>query len=93
MPFFFPFNSPFYRRYNRYSNLENKHITNVNSQKEDVCQKKDSEIDESSESFFELFGLKLYFDDILIITLLFLLYNEKVKDTELFVCLILLLLS
>ncbi|MBR3002501.1 MAG: hypothetical protein IKF38_02920 [Clostridia bacterium] len=44
-------------------------------------------------SFFELFGLKLYLDDILLIGLLFFLYQEKVKDDELFISLILLLLS
>ena len=55
--------------------------------------KKDSENTESSESFFEIFGIKLYFDDILIICILYFLYNEKVKDEGLFLCLILLLLS
>ena len=43
--------------------------------------------------FFELFGLKLYFDDILLICLLFFLYQEGVKDDELFLSLVLLLLS
>lgn len=42
---------------------------------------------------FELFGLKLYFDDILLVCLLFFLYNEGVKDEGLFIALILLLLS
>ncbi len=42
---------------------------------------------------FELFGLKLYFDDVLIICLLFFLYNEGVKDEGLFIALILLLIS
>lgn len=42
---------------------------------------------------FELFGLKLYFDDILIVCLLYFLYNEGVKDEGLFIALILLLLS
>ena len=55
--------------------------------------KKDSELPESSESFFEFFGLKLYLDDIIIICILFVLYSEKVDDIELFICLILLLLS
>ena len=54
---------------------------------------KDSENFESSESFFEIFGLKLYLDDILIICILFFLYSEKVQDDELFICLILLLFS
>lgn len=40
-----------------------------------------------------LFGINLYFDDILIICLIFFLYNEKVTDYYLFFVLILLLLS
>lgn len=43
--------------------------------------------------FFELFGLKLYFDDILLICLIFFLYEEGVKDDELFLSLVLLLLT
>lgn len=43
--------------------------------------------------FFELFGLKLYLDDILLLCLIFFLYEEGVKDEELFLSLILLLLS
>lgn len=42
---------------------------------------------------FDLFGIKLYFDDILLICLIFFLYNEGVKDEGLFFALILLLLS
>ena len=51
----------------------------------------DSDID--SEPFFEILGLKLYYDDILIICILFFLYSEGVKDDELFISLILLLLT
>lgn len=43
--------------------------------------------------YFEIFGLKLYFDDILLICIIFFLYNEGVKDQWLFITLILLLLS
>ena len=43
--------------------------------------------------FFEIFGLKLYFDDILIICLIFFLYQEGVHDDYLFMALISLLLS
>ena len=43
--------------------------------------------------FFNLFGLKLYHDDILLIGLIFFLYQEDVKDQYLFFALILLLLS
>lgn len=42
---------------------------------------------------FDLFGLKLYFDDILILSLLFFLYTEGVKDEMLFISLLLLLIS
>lgn len=45
------------------------------------------------ESYFDLFGLKLYNDDLLLIVLIFFLYKEDVKDQYLFIALILLLLS
>jgi len=45
------------------------------------------------ESYFEIFGLKLYSDDILLLGLIFFLYKEEVKDQYLFFALILLLLS
>jgi len=50
-------------------------------------------IEYNSTEYFEIFGLKLHFDDLLIITLLFFLYQEDVKDTYLYIALILLLLS
>ena len=53
----------------------------------------DSKNTSNEEFFIELFGLRLYFDDILLICLLFFLYNEGVQDDELFISLILLLLS
>lgn len=56
-------------------------------------QKKDSEASDPSEPFFYIFGLKLYFDDLLIICILFFLYSEKIQESELFMCLILLLLT
>lgn len=46
-----------------------------------------------NEQFFEIFGIKLYFDDLLIIALLFFLYKEECTDDSLFIILILLLLS
>ena len=47
----------------------------------------------NNEPLFEIFGIQLYFDDILLICLIFFLYNEGVKDEFLFISLILLLLS
>ena len=43
--------------------------------------------------WFDLFGIKLYFDDVLILSLLFFLYKEEVKDESLFLALVLLLIS
>ena len=43
--------------------------------------------------WFDLFGIKLYFDDVLILSLLFFLYKEDVKDEGLFLALVLLLIS
>lgn len=43
--------------------------------------------------WLDLFGIKLYFDDVLILSLLFFLYNEEVKDEGLFLALVMLLIS
>ena len=42
---------------------------------------------------FQIFGIDLYYDDILLVCLIFFLYQEGVKDEGLFIALILLLLS
>lgn len=47
----------------------------------------------NSEPLLTVFGINFYFDDILIICLLFFLYNENVSDTSLFLVFIILLLS
>lgn len=57
------------------------------------CNSAPSSQKNTENSFLELFGLTLYFDDILLICLIFFLYQEGVKDTSLFLCLVLLLLS
>ena len=43
--------------------------------------------------FFDIFGIRLYYEDILLISLIFFLYKEGVNDTGLFIALIMLLLS
>ena len=98
MPFYPPFNLPFF--YNNYKyprNHQGSNIpvpaNNVSNSKNEEYKEKASEPYEGSEAFFEIFGLKLYFDDILIMCILFFLYTEKVHDDELFICLILLLLT
>ena len=73
----------------------------VNSDSEKKETKKISEdntsnsrgIFSSEQFFFDLFGFRLYFDDILIMGLLFFLFVEGVDDEMLYIALILLLLS
>lgn len=45
------------------------------------------------EPIFEILGIQLYLDDIIILGLLFFLYQEGVQDEMLFIALILLLLG
>lgn len=49
--------------------------------------------DDIEEPIFEILGIQLYLDDIIILGLLFFLYQENVQDEMLFITLILLLLS
>jgi len=43
--------------------------------------------------YFEIFGIKLYIDDVIILCLLFFLYMEEAQDPLLFISLLMLLLS
>ena len=47
----------------------------------------------NDKPLFNLFGIDLFFDDILLICLIFFLYQEGVKDDWLFIVLVLLLLG
>ena len=49
--------------------------------------------EKNTNDYFEIFGINLHFDDILLICLLLFLYNEGINDQLLFISLILLLLS
>ena len=77
--------------------LDNSCSNNVkkeNKQTNNVCS--DFANDKSSneyEQFINIFGFKLYFDDILILLILFFLYQEEVKDSYLYIILIMLLIS
>lgn len=92
---------------NSYSSKNNIHHQNLNSHSNPNSNSHDknnisstsSSNDNASSSIeqdtpmFQLFGINLYFDDILLICLIFFLYQEGVKDESLFIALILLLLS
>lgn len=71
-----------------YSSPPSHSVKKQDSKKEDTIK-----AENAFEECFEIFGIKLYFDDLLIIALLFFLYQEEVKDSYLYIALILLLLS
>ena len=74
------------------SKIESKSIQNeAISNTENRNSKKEEK--SSQNEFLEIFGIKLYFDDLMIISLLFFLYSEGVNDYYLFITLILLLLT
>ena len=56
-------------------------------------QEKKENKQSEDQPVFEIFGIKLYNDDLLLLGLLFFLYTEDVHDQELFLALVLLLLS
>lgn len=59
-----------------------------------ASQDKSRNITPKEENYWlDLFGIKLYFDDVLILSLIFFLYKEEVKDEGLFLALVLLLIS
>ena len=72
---------------NNTENINNKNVLL------DYTNKKNNSKKQNDNYFFELFGLKLYSDDILLMSLIFFLYQEGIKDDELFLSLILLLLT
>ena len=85
-----------YRDKNKYNNKKNTSSSDV--LKNNECAKSNNSCNNSSglnkdEPCFSLFGINLYFDDILLVCLIWFLYDEGVKDEELFIALILLLLS
>lgn len=47
----------------------------------------------SNLDYIEIFGFKISFDDLLLVSIIFCLYKEGVEDQLLFMCLILLLFS
>ena len=89
-PYFYPYNRNCY--YNKYCN---NNFTSKKSEEQQSCQIEENNLatDSNDKPIFEIFGLQLYMDDILILCLLYFLYEENVKDELLFIALLLLLLS
>lgn len=57
----------------------------------DNCTKSSNNTD--SSACINILGIKLYVDDLIILFIIFILYKEKIKDNELIICLLLLLLN
>lgn len=89
-------------------NAQNKRNTKNTSfsDKDDIHEKKSSKyynigpiflntngFSDKEEPLLEISGRKLYLDDLIILSLLFILYKEDVKDDMLFIVLILLLIT
>lgn len=96
-PSFYPYN--YNRYYNRKPTLNiNKNNYNPSSDEKNAeksCQNDNHNLatDSQVKPIFEIFGLKLFMDDILILCLLYFLYEENVKDELLFLVLLMLLIS
>lgn len=102
--FNFPYYYPYYRNYNGYRNNYKAspvliNYENEKSSTESTTEKVENEnsnrvlSSSCEEPIFEIFGIRLFMDDILILCLLYFLYEEEVKDEMLFIILLLLLIS
>lgn len=96
-PRFYPYyykNRNYYNQQRTRLNDEHKHLNEKEESYKESTSKQDSRgFNDSNNPIFNVFGINLYFDDILLISLIFFLYNEGVQDQFLFIALILLLLS
>lgn len=98
VPFFnYPYNYPYYRYYKKYTNntpqiqeRQKNSITNLNEISNTINSKTPENCD---QPIFEVFGIKLYLDDLIILGILFFLYQQDVKDEMLYIILLLLLFS
>lgn len=86
-----------YRRNNFYSHqpptIPEEHTQTNSDNDRNIRPQNTKKSDSKDVVWFDLFGIKLYFDDVLILSLLFFLYKEEVKDEGLFLALVLLLIS
>ena len=79
-----------YSKHNNTSKLDSALANNDTNLKR--AEKNDTAFSDNTV-LFEILGIKLYFDDLLLICLIFFLYTEGVQDQILFIALILLLLG
>ena len=93
-PFFgYPYNYPYYNYYNNYMNNKLPIEELKETKKEDSITNSTQISNTINPYIFEIFGIKIYQDDLIILGLLYFLYQEKIKDEMLYIILFLLLLS
>lgn len=99
LPYYYsPFGNPTSRKYQRH-NMPRPKSTKLQTtsrpkvETKQVKKSNDASHKLTDDPLFEIFGIKLYSDDILLLCLIFFLYTEGVQDQYLFIALILLLLS
>lgn len=97
----YPYN--YYKYYNHYNNL-NQQIAKSeidNSEKKESITNSEpisntnnsKRSSNSDQAIFEIMGIKLYLDDLIILGVLYFLYEQNVKDEMLYIILFLLLVS
>lgn len=92
----YPYHRNYYNRFNsyNYNKYTNKLSENITSQNTSCDPIEVIESDDSKDKeCITILGIKLYFDDLIILGLLYLLYSENIKDMSLYIVLILLLLD
>ena len=100
-PFYgYPYNYPYYRYYNTYNTNNIQQSKNEKEKKDSITSSNEvsnttnSRFNSNTEpNIFEIFGIKLYLDDLIILGILFFLYEQNVNDEMLYIILFLLLLS
>lgn len=97
----YPYN--YYKYYNHYNNF-NQQIAKSeidNSEKKESITNSETisntnnskRSSNSDQAIFEIMGIKLYLDDLIILGVLYFLYEQNVKDEMLYIILFLLLIS
>lgn len=87
------FSIPTFNNQLNYNSLKPDYNCESNLQETNFKKQKNKSNNNTDDYLFDLFGIKLYTDDVLLVSLIYFLYSEGVKDESLFIVLILLLLS
>lgn len=83
----------FYKKYNYSKNIFNENLISENKEKNKIELKTKKYDKNNNDGIINILGINLAFDDLLILGLLYFLYQENVKDIGLYIVLILLLLN